>query len=81
MFDRPLCRHCRRNPVNRPRGLCRGCYYAPGVRDLYPSESKFVFRGVGNTPPKRHPAPTAALQGTPAKLAALEARAAAGEHL
>ena len=36
-----LCRHCNRVPSNRPRGLCWSCYYKPGVRDLYPSTSKF----------------------------------------
>ena len=52
---RPLiCRHCRRSGVNRPRGLCWTCYYTPGVRELYPSGSKYARRGVGNfcgTPP------------------------------
>jgi hypothetical protein len=38
---RPICRHCRKRPVNRPCGLCWGCYYAPGVKELYPSTSKF----------------------------------------
>jgi hypothetical protein len=35
-----LCRHCKKCPVNRPRGLCHGCYYAPGgIRELYPKGS------------------------------------------
>ena len=42
------CRHCHEGPVNRPRGLCWSCYYRPGVRDLYPSTSKFARRGEGN---------------------------------
>jgi hypothetical protein len=37
-----VCRHCRRSAVSRPRGLCWGCYYAPGVKDLYPPNSKFA---------------------------------------
>ena len=43
-----VCRHCSKSKVNRPRGLCWSCYYTPGVRDLYPSTSKFARRGVGN---------------------------------
>lgn len=35
------CRHCQRKKPNRPRGLCYSCYYLPGVRDQYPSTSKF----------------------------------------
>ena len=41
-----LCRHCNRRPSNRPRGLCWTCYYTPGLRDQYPSTSKFGRRGV-----------------------------------
>lgn len=37
-----LCRHCVKNRVLRPRGLCWRCYYRPGVRDLYPSTSKYA---------------------------------------
>jgi hypothetical protein len=43
----PSCRHCGRARVNRPRGLCWTCYHLPGVRDLYPSTSKFVSRVPG----------------------------------
>lgn len=73
----PTCKHCEKSKVNRPRGLCWGCYYTPGVRDMYPSTSKYARRGVGNTPagfdePDR---PTAHAPGTPGKLAVLEERA------
>lgn len=37
-----ICRHCSKFKANRPRGLCWKCYYTPGVRDLFPSTSKFV---------------------------------------
>lgn len=76
----PWCRHCRKRFINRPRGLCWGCYYAPGVKEMYPSTSKYARRGVGNLsggvplPLK----PTTAAPGTPEKLAVMEARAAAG---
>jgi hypothetical protein len=39
-----ICVHCCKKKVNRPRGLCWGCYYTPGVRDLYPITSKFGKR-------------------------------------
>lgn len=35
-----MCRHCGQRKANRPRGLCWRCYYAPGVKALYPSTSK-----------------------------------------
>ena len=43
-----LCRHCQKSKSNRPRGLCWSCYYTAGVREKYPSTSKFAHRGVGN---------------------------------
>jgi hypothetical protein len=72
-----LCRHCGRAPTNRPRGLCWSCYYTPGVRDLYPSTSKFARRGVGisNGRVQLPAVPTRALPGTPEKVAILEERA------
>jgi hypothetical protein len=72
-----ICRHCQKTPVNRPRGLCWSCYYRPGVRDLYPSTSKYARRGVGNfTGPAPLPeTPTEALPGSPEKLAILAERA------
>jgi len=72
-----VCKHCERSKVNRPRGLCWSCYYTPGVKDMYPSTSKFARRGVGNitgnapTAPK----PTCAAPGSPEKMAVLEERA------
>ena len=45
---KPMCRHCQKVRSNRPRGLCWSCYYTAGVRELYPSTSKFAHRGVGN---------------------------------
>jgi hypothetical protein len=71
------CRNCQKAPVNRPRGLCWSCYYTPGVRELYPSTSKFARRGVGDFNGRSAPAavPTEALPGTPEKVAILEERA------
>src|SRR5206468_11603703 len=78
-----LCRHCNRVPSNRPRGLCWACYYTPGVRELYPSTSKFARRGVGNFCGRALPTavPTAALPGTPEKVAVLEERARTRQDL
>ena len=72
-----ICRNCTKCKVNRPRGLCWSCYYTPGVKELYPSTSKYARRGVGNfngNAPLPAAATTAA-PGTPEKLAVLELRA------
>ena len=73
----PVCKHCQKSKVNRPRGLCWSCYYTPGVKDRYPSTSKYARRGVGNF--NGHAplpdAPTSAAPGSPEKLAILEQRA------
>lgn len=72
----PICKHCSKAKVNRPRGLCWGCYYTPGVKDLYPSTSKYARRGVGNGNGNAPlPEPTTAVPGTPEKMAVLELRA------
>ena len=73
----PVCKHCRNHKVNRPRGLCWSCYYTPGVKEQYPSTSKYARRGVGNFSGNAPlaAAPTTAAPGTPEKLAVLEMRA------
>ncbi len=78
-----LCRHCNKRPVCRPRRLCWHCFYAPGVRDLYPSTSKFGRRGPGNFHGNvpLPPFPTAALPGSPEKIAILEQRAQQRQEL
>jgi hypothetical protein len=78
-----MCRHCNQVRANRPRGLCWSCYSKPGVRELYPSTSKYARRGVGNSNGKIHlPAePTSALPGTPEKVAVLEERVRLGVSL
>ena len=47
-----ICRHCNKNKVNRPRGLCWDCYYMPGVRDLYPMPIKPGFGQAMSVPPE-----------------------------
>ena len=78
-----LCRHCQKTRSNRPRGLCWSCYYTPGVREKYPSTSKFARRGVGNFCGRAAPPgePTVALPGTEEKLAVLELRARLKQEL
>lgn len=72
-----ICRHCTKSKVNRPRGLCWSCYYTPGVKEQYPSTSKYARRGVGNFSGNAPlpPTPTTAVPGTAEKLAVLEQRA------
>jgi hypothetical protein len=72
-----FCRHCQKTRSNRPRGLCWACYYTPGVREQYPSTSKFARRGVEdcNGILALPPEPTVAPPGSPEKVAILELRA------
>src|ERR1700738_4931506 len=78
-----LCRHCARVPVNRPRGLCWSCYYTPGLRERYPSTSKFARRGIGNFHGRVElpRLPTSAPPGSAEKVAILEQRARMGQAL
>lgn len=84
--DPRVCVHCAGasgRPVNRPRGLCRTCYYTPGVRERYQPVSDRgrlgLGRGYGHSRPL--PEPTEAMPGTPEKLAVLEDRALAEQQL
>ena len=78
-----ICRHCHRVHSTRPRGLCWTCYYTPGVRDRFPSTSKFARRGVADFSglSALSAAPTSARPGTPEKVAILEERASLGLSL
>jgi hypothetical protein len=81
-----ICRHCKRGRACRPRGLCWGCFYRPGVRDQYgtpdPATSKFARRGIrdfnGSAP---LPEPTTTLPGTHERVAVYEGRAERGEAI
>lgn len=73
-----ICRHCASAKVNRPRGLCWGCYYTPGVKEQYDSTSKYAHRGVGHSSgqvPLDDWGPTVAIPGSEAKLKVLTGRA------
>src|SRR5689334_19756437 len=78
-----LCRHCKKVRSNRPRGLCWSCYYTPGVREQYPSTSKFARRGVSdfNGATQLAAKATTALPGSDAKVAVLAERARLGLSL
>jgi hypothetical protein len=78
-----LCRHCGRVKANRPRGLCWSCYYQPGLRERYPSTSKYAHRGVNDFAgwAVEPPEPTNALPGSPEKVDILERRARMGLSL
>lgn len=78
-----ICRNCGRAKVNRPRGLCWTCYYTPGVKDRFPSTSKFARRGVENFYGEAPLAAqtTRAVPGTEDKLLVLIARAERRESL
>ncbi len=77
------CRHCHRSKSSRPRGLCWACYYTPGIREHYPSESPFARRGIGNfngiAPAADYP--TDAYPGSEAKIRILIERAGRQQSL
>jgi len=62
-------------------GLCWTCYYTPGVRDQYQTQSKFGVRGVGGQNHRKPTMPTSVLPGTTEKVAVMAERAKRGEHL
>jgi hypothetical protein len=78
-----LCCNCHCRPVNRPRGLCWSCYYRPGVRNRFPSTSKFARKGVGiiDGPTPLPLVPTTGAPGSLEKIAALAERARLGQSL
>lgn len=79
---RVSCRNCG-SPVRRPRGLCWRCYYAPGVRERFATESIFGRRGLALDPRERPlpDSPTDAPPGSPEKIRVLQERARAGRAL
>lgn len=77
-----ICRHCQSKFVNRPKGLCFSCYYTPGVRGLYRSQSKFGKHGIGlGNAPKPAAGPTGCLPGTLRKMVVMRRRAMAGQTI
>lgn len=78
MKDVKVCVACGKPKVNRPRGMCWTCYYTPGLKEKFPSGSKYARRGVGNLTgevPIDPQGPTTAMPGTPEKLLVMEDRA------
>ena len=79
-----VCRHCSKRAVTRPRGLCRKCFYAPGVIALYPSTSRHANRMPGvdfHGPGKEPTEPIPHLPGTAEKMKAMAERLVRGEEL
>jgi len=81
-----ICRHCRRRSVNRPRGLCGGCYYRDGVRDLYPPADERFSSSLPHAAKYRNPnrpasRPTTALPGTPEKVQEMRRRVRYGQAI
>jgi len=72
-----MCRHCNRRKANKCRGLCFSCYFKPGVRERYPSESKFGQWGIGHSTPAARAdfAPTKTPPGTETRVAVYATRA------
>ena len=79
-MDAKICRHCHLKHVARPRGLCWCCYYAPSIRRLYAPACRYGRRGVG-VRGKDPCDPTAAMPGTPEKIAVLAERARFNQRL
>ena len=78
-----ICQHCGCGRATRPRHLCWSCYYRPGVRDLYPANSKFGRRGPGAYRRTARPAgfPTGATPGSLEKILVMSQRAELGQGL
>ncbi len=72
---RPLCVHCGRYWINRPRRLCYSCHLKPDIRLRYPPIRPDCSHGP-TTGGYLLPEPTDALPGTPAKVVVLTERAA-----
>lgn len=72
-----LCRHCRKAPATRPRGLCWTCYDQPGIRDLYAVKWRFVAPVIRDSYGSRPlpPEPTNARPGSREKVRILHQRA------
>jgi hypothetical protein len=79
------CRHCKKNKIFRPRGLCVKCFYTPGIAQKYPKLSRRRAAEVWNRLAKqklhRQPEPVLALPGSDKKLQILAERAAKGQQL
>lgn len=73
-----ICRHCKERKANRPRGTCWRCYYTPGVKELYPSTSKYANRGLNGAGFRIPEEPTDAEPGSAEKLAVIAERIACG---
>jgi hypothetical protein len=73
------CGHCQLRHIGAGRGLCRKCYADESIRAQYkPLKDCGNKDHVGLTAGVGEAEPTDAMPGTPGKVEAMEARAAAG---
>lgn len=84
-MKRTMCIHCHKRLITRPRQLCRGCYYSPGLRERYPPKivnTDSRGSGIAN---KRTlplpPEPTQTRPGSEERILVLQDRAAKGFQL
>lgn len=85
MPEQAPCAHCGRPRRRLARRLCERCYRDPAVRELHPPVA-CCWTGTQEVPDRcgtqaLPAAPCAHAQGSPEKLAALQARARAGLQL
>jgi hypothetical protein len=74
----PFCRNCGvRRALHGHRGLCQPCHTNKAIRELHPKNgTRAGLEDDRNTTPPLPGAPTAALPGTPEKVAVLAERVA-----
>jgi hypothetical protein len=84
-MDRFLCRHCQRKYIKRPRGLCWLCYMTTDIRSQYlllePGTLTQSEIRDHDGPAPAPQCPTPAGPGSDEKIAAMAARASAGQSL
>lgn len=81
------CRHCKRKPACRSRGLCWTCFYDRKIRDQYPTQKYrgrigTIYRGpteeqaeLAKVPPE----PTLAVPGSAEKIEVMQGRVDRGQ--
>lgn len=75
------CLHCKDRRFLESRGLCSKCYKKMNIRNLYPREIETQRKSEEPPEPEQLPEPTTAFPGSPEKVAILQKRFTAGQHL
>lgn len=76
-----ICQHCHRFTINRPRGLCRACYYDPAVRFLYGARKGFYPEVAEPVPDFSGYEPTSFPPGTEDRIEVMRERVGRGVPL